>query len=102
MKLTPFARRRRSSASDNPSIMLGVLTASSRVKNHWFARGDLGARGLDCGGDDGAPLCDCGRGGEVLELWVGGDGTAGGTSRRRDGDLERRSTGGGFGGRAGG
>jgi len=101
MKLTPLARRNRSSARDNPSITLGVLTASSEPKNHWFARGDLGARGLDCAGD-GALLRDCGRGGEVLELYVGGDGTAGGISRRRDGDFEVRSTGGGFGGSDGG
>lgn len=36
MKLTPFARRSRSSAIDKPSTMPGALATSSVVKNHWF------------------------------------------------------------------
>ena len=46
--------------------------------------------------------CDNGLGGDVLDECVGGEGTAGGTSRRRVGDLESLSTGGGLGGRDGG
>lgn len=36
MKFTPLARRSLSSAGGRPSRMLGLLTTSSRVKNHWF------------------------------------------------------------------
>jgi hypothetical protein len=83
--------------------MLGALAASSAVKNHWFGFG-CGARcGLEAAGD-GALLRESGRGGDVLEVCVGGEGTAGGTSRRLVGDLESRSTlaGMGLSGREGG
>lgn len=58
---------------------------------------------LECAGD-GALRREPGRGGDVLEVCVGGDGTAGGTSRLLEGDLDKRSTNevGGFGGREGG
>ena len=102
MKLTPFALRNLSSACGKPSTMLGELATSSAVKNHWFGLGWGACGGLECEGE-GALLRECGRGGEVLELRVGGDGTAGGTSRLLDGDLERRSMAGrGFGGKVGG
>lgn len=77
--------------------MLGELRASSGVKNHWFARA-RGVVGDGCAGD-GAPRLDCGGSEDVREEWAGGDGTAGGTSRCLDGDLDGR---GGFGGREGG
>jgi len=82
--------------------MLGVLATSSSVKNHCSGR-CKGRCGLECAGD-GALRREKGLGGDVLELWVGGDGTAGGTSRLLVGDFDVRSTivGGGFGGREGG
>lgn len=86
-------------------MMLGVLTASSSVKYHWFARTCWLFCGVRCErAGDGALRRDAGRGGDVLDECVGGDGTAGGTSRFRDGDLDARSTAGagGFGGRDGG
>lgn len=58
--------------------MLGVLTTSSGVKNHWLVCVRVRGSGLEV---DGALLCDVGRGGEVLEEeCVGGVGTAGGTA----------------------
>lgn len=101
MKLTPLARRSRSSAGVRPSTTLGELSASSGVKYHWLARGRdaLVVVGEGCAGE-GLPRRDCGGSDEVREEWVGGEGTAGGTSRRPDGDLEGRAT--GLGGREGG
>lgn len=84
--------------------MLGVLATSSRVKNHWCGLGCCCAcDGLDREGE-GALLRECGRGGDVLEECVGGEGTAGGTSRLLDGDFDKRSmaAGSGFGGSDGG
>jgi len=78
-----------------------VLRISSSVKNHWLLGGFVGVLGADCAGD-GAAFRGIVRGGDVREEWEGGDGTAGGTSRRRVGDREWRSTGGGFGGSEGG
>src|SRR4051812_11206106 len=102
MKLTPLALRRRSSASGSPSTTAGVLATSSAVKNHWPGGACVVRCGLACG--DGALRLECGRGGDVRELCVGGEGTAGGTSRLRLGDLDGRSSrvGGGLGGREGG
>lgn len=84
-------------------MMLGELAASSDVKYHWSGLGCGACRGLDCAGD-GALRRECGLGGDVLELSVGGEGTAGGTSRLLNGDFDDRSVaaGGGFGGRDGG
>lgn len=98
MKLTPLARRNLSSAGVKPSTMLGGLSASSVVKYHWFARGRDALVGEGCAGD-GATRLDCGGKDDVREECVGGEGTAGGTSRRPEGDLDGR---GGFGGREGG
>lgn len=98
MKLMPLARRNLSSAGVKPSMMLGELRASSAVKYHWLARGRVALVGDGCAGD-GATRLDCGGREEVRDECVGGDGTAGGTSRRPDGDLDGR---GGFGGREGG
>lgn len=67
--------------------MLGELRASSGVKYHWLARGRFALIGDGCAGD-GAPRLDCGGSEEVREECVGGEGTAGGTSRRPEGDLE--------------
>jgi len=46
-----------------------------------------GVRGADEDGD-GALRREWGLGGDVRDECVGGEGTGGGTSRRRDGDLE--------------
>src|SRR4051812_48604434 len=102
IKLTPLALLSLSSVTDKPSSMLGVLATSSGVKNHCSWRACDARCGLECAGD-GALRRERGRGGEVLELYAGGDGTGGGTSRLRTGDLDERSAmgGGGFGGRAG-
>lgn len=82
--------------------MLGELMASSGVKYHWFARGRDELDGDGWAGD-GTPRRDCGGSEDVREECVGGDGTAGGTSRRLDGDLDwREATTTGFGGSEGG
>jgi len=86
--------------------MLGALAISSSVNSHWEG-GVCDVRwGLDGAAGDGALLRDNGRGGDVLELWDGGDGTAGGTSRLRVGDFEAdagmAALGNGFAGRVGG
>lgn len=103
MKLTPLALLNRSSVGDNPSRMLGLLRTSSDVKNHWFAMatGDLDAaewagEGALRRDDWGLDWADWGLGGDVRDVWVGGDGTAGGTSRlliddEGDFDVEGRS-----------
>lgn len=78
--------------------MLGELRPSSVVKYHWLARGRDVAVDDGCAGD-GAPRLDCGGRDVVREECVGGEGTAGGTSRRPEGDLDGR---GGFGGSEGG
>lgn len=78
--------------------MLGELRVSSGVKYHWLVRGRDALVGDGCAEAD-APRRDWGGSEEVRDEWVGGDGTAGGTSRRPDGDLDGR---GGFGGRDGG
>ena len=103
MKLTPFALLSLSSAGGRPSTMLGVLATSSAVKNHWLGRGWWARGGLG-GKGEGALRRECGRGGEVLDESVGGEGTAGGTSRLLGGDLGDRSmaVGSGFGGSDGG
>lgn len=78
--------------------MLGELRVSSGVKYHCFARAFDALVGDDCSEAD-ASRRDCGGSEDVREECVGGDGTAGGTSRRADGDLDGR---GGFGGWEGG
>lgn len=35
IKLTPFARRHRSSIGETPSMIEGELASSASVKNHW-------------------------------------------------------------------
>ncbi len=66
--------------------MLGLLRISSCVNNHWFSM----ARGVGAAGEEGegALRREWGLGGEVRDESVGGEGTGGGTSRRREGDLE--------------
>lgn len=66
--------------------MLGLLRVSSWVKIHWFVivAGVLGATEEG----EGALRREWGLGGEVRDESVGGEGTGGGTSRRREGDLE--------------
>ena len=93
MKLTPFARLRRSSEGTRPSKILGELLSSSSVKNHCFllVAGDGGSGDARAG--DGALRCDEGRGGDVRNDITGGEGTAGGTSRRRVGERFDRSGG---------
>lgn len=101
MKLTPFALLSLSSAGATPSTMLGELSASSGVKYHCLARGRDALVGEGWVGDD-APRRDWGGREDVREECVGGEGTAGGTSRRLEGDLEGRAETTGFGGRDGG
>jgi len=102
MKLTPLARRIDSSAGVMPWSTLGVLAISSFVKNHWFCRATVGLRGTD-GAGEGAAFLETGRTGDLRDECVGGEGTAGGTSRRRVGDTEGRFCAElGFGGSTGG
>ena len=67
--------------------MEGVLATSSGVKYHWFGGSGLGVCGAVTAGD--GPFSGArGRGGEVLDECVGGEGTGGGTSRWRPGDRD--------------
>lgn len=92
MKLTPLALLRRSSDTESPSMMLGVLATSSGVKYHWSGRATGSFWGLDGGravDGDATFLIESGRGGDVRVECEGGDGTAGGTSRLLAGDLDK-------------
>lgn len=86
MKFTPFARRMRSSDGWTPSTMVGVLSTSAAVKYHWFDPGSGVCPPERMG--EGWPIRGCDRGGELRASCCGGVGTAGGTSRRRVGDLD--------------
>ena len=80
-------------------MILGLLSTSSAVKNHWLAGifvigpwggvpgacrfvGDCAEARLEKGARDG---------GELRDECAGGEGTAGGISRRLEGDLDERS-----------
>jgi hypothetical protein len=100
MKFTPLARLSLSSPGGMPSTMLGDARSSSVVKYHWLRSGRTGV--ASCAGDrpaagEGALRPERGLGGDVREACIGGEGAAGGMSRRFVGDLlvgdldERRS-----------
>lgn len=66
-------------------MMDGVLATSAGVKYHWFGGRGLGVCGAVAAGE--GPSWGA-RGGDVRDECVGGEGTGGGTSRRRAGDRD--------------
>jgi len=82
MKLTPLARRARSSAAASPAAALGLCATSQSEKSHWSGRRADAAALIACAAAGGEGAAGGMRGAEVLG---GGGRASGGGARGGDG-----------------